>query len=132
MSTPARTEHSGLESVDSQRLRRTIGRPPRRPRRSPVYILELVFDPFFYVGLSVSEMSAYSEAWWALSSVSPLVKRARRHPEIVGEFLDGQQPFLGFHGRTLQPDPFSRMSFGLSVTLQLHSYTGVGRLGGGF
>ena len=52
-----------------------------------------MFDPFLYVGLSVSEMSAYSEAWWALSSVSPLVKRARRHPEIVGEFFDGQQPF---------------------------------------
>ena len=95
-------------------------------------VVELVFDPFLYVGLSVSEMSAYSEAWWALSSVSPLVKRARRHPEIVGEFFDGEQPIEGFHGRILQPDPFSRMSYGLSVTLQLHSYTGVGRLGGGF
>ncbi len=91
-----------------------------------------MFDPFFYVGLSVSEMSAYSEAWWSLSPVPPLVEGGHRHPEIFGEVLDGQQPFSGFHSRILQPDPFSRMSFGLSVTLQLHSYTGVGRLGGGF
>ncbi len=64
-------------------------------------VVELVFDPFLYIGLSVSEMSAYSEAWWALSSVSPLVKRARRHPEIFGEVLDGEQPIEGFHGPIL-------------------------------
>jgi len=62
----------------------------------------------------------------------PLVEGGHRHSEIVGEFFDGEQPVEGFHGRILQPDPFSRMSFGLSVTLQLHSYTGVGRLGGAF
>ena len=91
-----------------------------------------MFDPFLYVGLSVSEMSAYSEAWWPLSPVPPLVEGGHRHSEIFGEVFDGEQPFSGFHGRILQPDPFSRMSFGLSVTLQLHSYTGVGRLGDGF
>ena len=55
----------------------------------------------------------------------PLVESGDGHSEIVGEFFDGEQPVEGFHGRILQPDPFSRMSFGLSVTLQLHSYTGV-------
>ena len=55
----------------------------------------------------------------------PLVEGGDGHSEIVGEFFDGEQPVEGFHGRILQPDPFSRMSFGLSVTLQLHSYTGV-------
>jgi hypothetical protein len=62
----------------------------------------------------------------------PLVEGGHRHSEIVGEFFDREQPFSGFHDRILLPDPFSRMSFGLSVTLQLHSYTGVGRLGGAF
>ncbi len=95
-------------------------------------VVELVFDPFLYVGLSVSKMSAYSEAWWALSPVPPLVQGGDGYSEIFGEVFDGEQPIEGFHGRILQPDPFSRMSFGLSVTLQLHSSTGVGRLGGGF
>jgi hypothetical protein len=45
----------------------------------------------------------------------PLVEGGHWHSEIVGEFFDGEQPIEGFHGRILQPDPFSRMSFGLSV-----------------
>ena len=99
---------------------------------SPADILELVFDPRFHVGRSVADMPTDSEPRWSFSPIPPGVDRGDGHSKIVGEFFDGEQPVEGFHGRILQPDPFSRMSFGLSVTLQLHSYTGVGRLGGGF
>ena len=81
-------------------------------------VVELVFDPFLYVGLSVSEMSAYSEAWWPLSPVPPLVEGGSRHAEVFGEVLDGQQPFSGFHGRILWSHPFNRISFRCHLACQ--------------
>ena len=68
---------------------------------SPVGTLELLFDPYFYVGSSVSEMSTDSESGWSLPPVSPLVERARWNSQVLGEILDGQEPFSGFHRQIL-------------------------------
>ena len=60
---------------------------------SLVGALEPLFDPCFYVG--------FSESGWSLPLVSPLVKRARWHSQVLGEILDGQEPFSGFHRQIL-------------------------------
>jgi hypothetical protein len=60
-------------------------------------IVELVFNPLCDVGPPVADVSAYSEAWWSLSSVSPLVEGGYRDSEIVGEFFDGGEPGVVFH-----------------------------------
>ncbi len=65
--------------------------------RSAGEIVELVFDPLCDVGPPVADVSAYSESWWSLSSVSPLVEGGYRDSEIVGEFLDGEEPVVVFH-----------------------------------
>ena len=99
---------------------------------SPADILEPAVDPRFHVGPSVADIPTDSEPRWSFSPIPPGVDRGDGHSKIVDEFFDGEQPVERFHSRILGSDPFNRMSFTLSVTLQLHSNTRVGRLEAGF
>jgi hypothetical protein len=54
--------------------------------------VELVIEPLFDVVPPEAHMSTDAESGGTFVSVSPRVDGGDRHPEVVGEFLDGEKP----------------------------------------
>ena len=63
---------------------------------SPVGTLELLFDPYFYVGLSVSEMSADSESGVVLAFGIATGRACPLEPPGIGRDLGRSGAVLGF------------------------------------
>jgi hypothetical protein len=86
-------------------------------RRSSAELLELTFDPLLHIAPAVPEVLTHPKPRRALASVPPLVQGGRRHAEVVGEFLDAQQPLELFHTEIVGGDAFKTIADPLSKTL---------------
>jgi len=58
-----------------------------------------MFDPLFDVAPPEAEVFTDPKPQWPFASVAPCIDGGHRHTEIVGEFLDGEEPFVVFHAR---------------------------------
>lgn len=73
-------------------------------------MLNLLLDPFLNIGAPVSDVAADSESGWSFSSVSPLVEGSDGHAEVLGEFLDCHELFVGCHDLMVLLNPFHSLS----------------------
>jgi hypothetical protein len=65
-------------------------------------LCDAVFDPALNIVPSEAQVLPDSEAGRALSAVAPCVDGGDGDLEVVGEFLNGEQPIHGFDGRIIR------------------------------
>ena len=56
-------------------------------------------------------MPADAKSGWTFVSVSPCVDGGDGHSQVIGEFLDCQEPIEMFHGLSMPFNPLTRVPF---------------------